>query len=76
MEPTIKCGKHLAEHADISGSRFHDVNLGEVVEPQEFGLDPIARVHAIDFIEFMRTAHAGWKRSHGDTDALPIEIGC
>ena len=27
MNPTIKCGKHLAEHADISGSRFHDVNL-------------------------------------------------
>lgn len=27
MEPTIKCGRHLAEHADISGSRFHDVNL-------------------------------------------------
>lgn len=27
MEPTIKCGKHLAEHADISGSSFHDVNM-------------------------------------------------
>lgn len=27
MEPTIKCGKHLAEHASLSGSRFHDVNL-------------------------------------------------
>ena len=27
MEPTIKCGKHLAENADISGSKFHDVNL-------------------------------------------------
>jgi uncharacterized protein YjbI with pentapeptide repeats len=27
MEPTIKCGKQLAENADISGSRFHDVNL-------------------------------------------------
>ena len=28
METTIKCGKHLAEHADLSGSQFHDVNLG------------------------------------------------
>lgn len=27
MEPTITCGKHLAQHADISGSRFEDVNL-------------------------------------------------
>jgi len=29
MEPTIKCGQHLAEHADISGSSFHDVNLSK-----------------------------------------------
>jgi len=27
MGSTIKCGKHLAEHANISGSKFHDVNL-------------------------------------------------
>ena len=27
MEPTIRCGKHFAEHADLSGSRFVDVNL-------------------------------------------------
>jgi uncharacterized protein YjbI with pentapeptide repeats len=27
MKPTIKCGKHLAEHANISGSQFHHVNL-------------------------------------------------
>lgn len=26
-QPTIKCGKHVAKHADISGSKFHDVNL-------------------------------------------------
>jgi uncharacterized protein YjbI with pentapeptide repeats len=29
MESTIKCGKHLAEHAKLTGSRFHDVHLGE-----------------------------------------------
>jgi uncharacterized protein YjbI with pentapeptide repeats len=29
METTIKCGKQLVEHANISGSRFHDVNLSE-----------------------------------------------
>lgn len=28
MEPTIKCGKQLAEHIDCSGSKYHDVNLG------------------------------------------------
>src|SRR5262245_44568424 len=27
MKPTITCGKQLAEHADLTGSVFHDVNL-------------------------------------------------
>ncbi|MGF1634227.1 MAG: pentapeptide repeat-containing protein [Phycisphaerae bacterium] len=27
MESTIKCGKQLAQHADLGGSRFVDVNL-------------------------------------------------
>lgn len=27
MKPTITCGKQLAEHADIAGSTFNDVNL-------------------------------------------------
>ncbi len=27
MKPTISCGRQLAEHADISGSVFIDVNL-------------------------------------------------
>jgi uncharacterized protein YjbI with pentapeptide repeats len=29
MEPTIKCGKHLALHANLTGSRFEDVCLGD-----------------------------------------------
>ena len=29
MEPTIKCGKHLALHTKLTGSRFEDVCLGD-----------------------------------------------
>jgi uncharacterized protein YjbI with pentapeptide repeats len=29
MEATSKCGKQVTEHANISGSRFHDVNMAE-----------------------------------------------
>jgi len=28
MEPTIKCGKHFANHCKMTGSRFEDVCLG------------------------------------------------
>lgn len=29
MESTIPCGKHLARHAKLTGSRFEDVCLGD-----------------------------------------------
>ena len=29
MEPTISCGRQIAEHTNISGSRFHDVNMAQ-----------------------------------------------
>lgn len=29
MEPTIKCGRHFAQHAKLTGSRFEDVCLGD-----------------------------------------------
>lgn len=29
MEPTIKCGKHFANHCKMTGSRFEDVCLGD-----------------------------------------------
>ena len=60
------------ERMDSIMARIAEVKLGKVVEPREFGLAPIARVHAPEFIEFMRTAHTSWKQSHGDTDAMPI----
>jgi acetoin utilization deacetylase AcuC-like enzyme len=46
--------------------------IGEVIDPQDFGLDPVARVHSPDFIDFLRTAHDDWRQVHGDIDALPI----
>lgn len=60
------------QRLDIIMGRVAEAGLGKIVEPQEFGLDPIARIHAPEFIEFMRTAHDCWKQSHGDTDAMPI----
>ena len=52
--------------------RIAEAKLGEVLEPHDFGLYPVARVHSPEFIDFMRTAHDDWRRVHGNTDALPI----
>jgi len=64
----FECPKRM----DIIMERIGEAELGKIIEPREFGTDPIARIHTHDFIEFMRTAHTNWKQRHGDTDALPI----
>ena len=60
------------DRMDAIMQRIHEVQLGDVVVPQDFDLNPIARVHPFEYIEFLRTAHDSWKKSHGNTDALPI----
>lgn len=54
MESTIKCGKHLALHAKLTGSRFEDVCLGEA----EFDNVSLARAkfHNINFSDITVTA--------------------
>jgi len=54
MKPTILCGKHLAEHADISGSTFRDVNLAEA-EFDDVNLSG-ARLHNINLSDLTVTA--------------------
>jgi acetoin utilization deacetylase AcuC-like enzyme len=46
--------------------------LGPVVGPRPFGIEPITRVHSQAYITFMRTAHDEWRKTHGDSDAMPI----
>ena len=60
------------ERMDQIMRRIAEAKLGEVVEPQDFGLDPVAGVHSPEFVNFMRTAHDSWRQIHGDTDAMPI----
>ncbi len=37
-----------------------DANLGEVIAPDDFGMQPIRAVHTDDYLEFLRTAYARW----------------
>ena len=57
-------------------ARVRKVGLGEVRGPDDFGLDPVRRVHADDYVEFLRIAHDDWKKAHGDSDGLPLGWPC
>lgn len=57
-------------------ARVREVGLGAVHGPDDFGLNPLRRVHASDFVDFLRTAHDDWRAEHGDSDALPLAWPC
>lgn len=44
--------------------------LGEHRAVNDFGLEPILRVHDRDYVEFLRTGHAEWRAAGRDGDAI------
>jgi hypothetical protein len=54
MEPTIQCGRHLAENANLAGSQFHKVNLSEA-DFNDVNLSK-ARFHNINLSDVTITA--------------------
>jgi acetoin utilization deacetylase AcuC-like enzyme len=45
--------------------------IGAVETPDDFGRDPITRVHSAGYVEFLRTAHDQWRTAGRDGDAFP-----
>src|SRR5690606_30772501 len=58
--------------ADMVLARARKVKLGEVIEPREFGLEPILRVHDEGFVHFLKGAWAEWQALGRDHDMLPF----
>ena len=45
--------------------------IGLTAAPDDFGLEPILRVHSADYVEFLRTAHDQWRAAGREADAFP-----
>ncbi|MDX1605626.1 MAG: histone deacetylase family protein [Candidatus Competibacterales bacterium] len=60
------------ERADLVLARVRRVGLGAVLEPEDFGRAPLARVHAGRYLDFLETAWDAWVAEHGPHDALPL----
>lgn len=57
--------------AEIVIERVKVTELGEILAPQEFGLDPILKVHNKGFVDFLQTAWSEWSSTGRTFDALP-----
>ena len=50
----------MPSRADTVLARVRQQNLGEVIAPRDFGLEPILRVHDRRYVEFLKGAWARW----------------
>ncbi len=57
--------KEVPVRADLILDAVRARGLGPVVAPQHFGLEPILRVHAPEFVHFLEQAWARWVAKHG-----------
>ncbi|GAB4380042.1 MAG: acetylpolyamine amidohydrolase AphB [Elainellaceae cyanobacterium] len=58
--------------ADVVLAHIQQTNLGAIVPPEQFGLEPILRVHDPKFVDFLQTAWQDWVAEQGEQDALPL----
>ncbi len=51
--------------------RIKAVGLGPITAPNEYGLDPITRIHDAEFVEFLQQAWTLWQAEGFKGEALP-----
>jgi acetoin utilization deacetylase AcuC-like enzyme len=64
----------IPERAERIRAAIFDAGLGDVRSPDEFGPEPVLRVHSTEYIEFLATAHARWCAATGNpssAEAVP-----
>lgn len=52
--------------------RVKQVNLGDILEPRDYGLEPILQVHERSFVHFLETAWKEWSKTNYKGEAIPI----
>ncbi|AHI29748.1 histone deacetylase family protein [Marinobacter similis] len=52
-------------------ARVQDQGLGDVLEPDEFGLEPVKRVHSADYVEFLARCWQDWLAAGKPGEAIP-----
>jgi acetoin utilization deacetylase AcuC-like enzyme len=64
---TVPCFEKPSR-ADMVLSRVKAVNLGDVIEPQDYGIAPLTRVHTKAYIDFLSTFWERWIAEGGNPE--------
>ncbi len=68
MVPAVEC----PERAERVLSQVEEAGLGEVLPPQDHGLEPLRAVHSSAYVEFLASAHERWLAEKGHAEAFPL----
>lgn len=58
------------ERVELVLKRVRDIELGEVREPEAFGLDPVLAVHDRDYVEFLASCWDEWQALGREGEAI------
>ncbi len=72
IDGTLKPAVETPERADIILARVRETGLGEVLAPEDFGIETLGRVHDSRYLLFLETAWGLWRETGRDYDALPL----
>ena len=50
--------------------RIESVNLGPIIEPKDFGLEPVTAVHEAGYIQFLQSAWCEWSKHEFPGEAI------
>lgn len=64
--PPFEC----PERMDFITKRLKQVDLGPIVEPRSFGLDPVRRIHDSDYLDFLSICWDEWKKAGFEGEAI------
>ena len=53
-------------------ARVKNQALGEILEPEEFGLEPIKRVHTPNYVAFLENCWQEWQADGKQGEAIPV----
>ena len=62
----------MPQRADTILAAVRRADLGAVIEPKTFGLDPVLAVHSPNFVDFLERAWSLWQAEGRKGDALPL----
>ncbi len=67
LVPPFECPERMQYVLD----RIGEVQLGEIIRPEDFSMDPVVRVHDSEFMDFLHSCWAEWKAEGFQGEAIP-----